>query len=269
MSPKSKATQDMKDVLRRNAVDIKIIFEQDQTASHQDFADCGKAKAIPKSMVTSFDVRDQRNNCSRLLVLNNPFLTHYVDATASHVNLSGGSRKIWSMSAIRLFVGYVHEAFVDESQKVHENVEGASEFIDALVRHLPQLSELEATRIAGGAGTTTGSLRDLLGGDIALRSIGMSLFARAFVHCKKHRIDYELMAERLSKLDWHMLDRERSEIPQEAPNYTELLIRAARPTWAPLLVIGEHRYRISAGGGANATWERIYAEVLQDLPLAA
>jgi len=48
-----------------------------------------------------------------------------------------------------------------------------------------------------------------------------------------------------------------------------LLIRAARPTWAPLLVIGEHRYRISAGGGANATWERIYAEVLQDLPLAA
>ena len=41
--------------LKRNAVDVKIVFESSRSDSHQDFADCGKAKSIPKSLVTTFD----------------------------------------------------------------------------------------------------------------------------------------------------------------------------------------------------------------------
>ena len=47
---------------------MKIVFESSRADSHQDFADCGKAKAIAKSLVTTFDVRDERNQRSRDLV---------------------------------------------------------------------------------------------------------------------------------------------------------------------------------------------------------
>lgn len=69
-----RVTEEKKEALRRNAVDVKIVFESSRSDSHQDFADCGKAKSIPKSMVTTFDVRDQRNRRSRELVSRSPFL---------------------------------------------------------------------------------------------------------------------------------------------------------------------------------------------------
>lgn len=64
-----KVVDDAKEALKRNAVDVKIVFENSRSDSHQDFADCGKAKAIPKSLVTTFDVRDRRNQRSRELVI--------------------------------------------------------------------------------------------------------------------------------------------------------------------------------------------------------
>ena len=43
-----KVTDGQKETLKRNAVDVKIVFEDSRNDSHQDFADCGKAKSIPK-----------------------------------------------------------------------------------------------------------------------------------------------------------------------------------------------------------------------------
>ena len=45
--------------------------------------------------------------------MNAPFLKAYVDATASNVNLSAKSRKIWSMSALRMFVSHVVDHYPD------------------------------------------------------------------------------------------------------------------------------------------------------------
>jgi hypothetical protein len=89
-----KISDDAKEALRRNAVDVKIVFEASRSDSHQDFADCGKAKSIPKSLVTTFDVRDKRNERTRELVKHSPFLSAYVDATASNVNLSEGGENV-------------------------------------------------------------------------------------------------------------------------------------------------------------------------------
>ena len=120
-----KISDDQKDALKRNAVDVKIVFEDSRSDSHQDFADCGKAKAIPKSLVTTFDVRDQRNYRSRELVKKSPFLSAYVDATASNVNLSSKSRMIWSMSAVRMFVAHVVERHSDANLSNEEKTDGA------------------------------------------------------------------------------------------------------------------------------------------------
>ena len=121
---------------------MKIVFEASRSDSHQDFADCGKAKSIAKSLITTFDVRDERNKRSRELVVNTPFLKAYVDATASNVNLSAKSRKIWSMSALRMFVSHVvdHYPVPDPDLTVDVKTADAESFFTALASTPPTLS---------------------------------------------------------------------------------------------------------------------------------
>jgi DNA-sulfur modification-associated len=258
-----KIKDDAKDALKRNAVDVKIVFESSRSDSHQDFADCGKAKAIPKSMVTTFDIRDRRNALTRELVKANPFLTAYVDATASNVNLSSKSRMIWSMSAIRMFIGHVIEHHPDSNLSDDQKTEGASDFVEALVRHLPQLKALDKARKEKNAEVTTGALRDLKGGDVALRGVGMAVFARAFLYCKEEEIDYDVMAAKLATIDWHLLSCERSEVPLGTTFSTDLY-KAAQPIWAHLLVVGENRYRVSSSfKDADMAWQKIVASLFE------
>ncbi len=261
--------EDGKEALKRNAVDVKIVFENSRSDSHQDFADCGKAKAIPKSLVTTFDVRDLRNRMSRELVLNNPFLSVYVDATASNVNLSSKSRMIWSMSAVRMFVAHVVEHHPDTNLSEDKKIEGAGDFFAALVRHLPQLSALDKARKEKNPSVTTGFLRDLKGGDVALRGIGMAIFARAFLYCKDEEIDFDAMASKLALIDWHLLACERSDLPS-GPTFSSEVGKKALPMWVHLLVIGESRYRVSSSSiDADAAWEKIRDMVLNEVRSAA
>jgi DGQHR domain-containing protein len=264
-----KVTDGQKEALKRNAVDVKIVFEDSRNDSHQDFADCGKAKSIPKSLVTTFDVRDRRNQRSRDLVQASPFLSKYVDATASNVNLSSKSRMIWSMSAMRMFIGHIVEHHPNVDWDETKKTAGAENFFAELVRHLPQLAALENARKDPTSEVTTGSLRDVQGGDIALRGIGMSIFARAYLHCVIEGVDFAQMAAKLATLDWNLLDCERSDLPS-GPTYAVEVAKHSRPMWAHLLVIGESRYRISSSSvDADSAWERICKHVFGDMQNAA
>ncbi|MGJ4993800.1 DNA sulfur modification protein DndB [Bradyrhizobium sp. HKCCYLS3077] len=257
-----KVEEQAKEALKRNAVDVKIVFENSRSDSHQDFADCGKAKAIPKSLVATFDVRDLRNQRSRELVMSLPFLSKYVDATASNVNLSGKSRMIWSMSAVRMFIAHIVDHHSNQDLTEAAKTAGAEDFFAALVRHLPQLAALEKARKDPSSDVTTGSLRDVKGGDVALRGIGMAIFARAFLYCVEHNMDFEVMAAALARLDWHLLSCERNELP-EGPTFGSEVIKNAQPTWAHLLVIGESRYRVSSSSvDADTAWDKICSQVL-------
>jgi hypothetical protein len=237
------------------------VFEESRSASHQDFADCGKAKAIPRSLVTTFDVRDQRNRRSRELVNATPFLAAYVDATASNVNLSSKSRMVWSMSAVRMFVSYVVDYHPNPGLSDEAKTARAEEFFTALTRHLPQLEALDKVRNDRLPAVTTGQLRDLKGGDVALHGVAMAMFARAFLHCVEHNLDFDAMAAKLATIDWHLLDRQRAEL-RTGPEFRGDLLSAARPIWAPLLVMGEDRYRVSSSSSdADAAWSRIVKQL--------
>jgi hypothetical protein len=263
-----KIEEDKKAALRRNAVDVKIVFEASRSDSHQDFADCGKAKAIPKALVTTFDVRDRRNQRSRQLVMNVPFLNAYVDATAANVNLSAKSKMIWSMSAIRMFVSHVVDHYPDEGLNESQKTDGAEAFFAALVRHQPQLKALSDVLTKPDPLITTGALRELRGGNIALRGIGMAIFARAFLHCKETGLDYESMAEALAKLDWYILNGEKADLPT-GPTYASEVRKLANPMWQHLLVIGDARYRVSSSStDADEAWRQIKAD-LPELQLEA
>jgi DGQHR domain-containing protein len=259
-----KVGDDAKEALKRNAVDVKIVFESSRSDSHQDFADCGKAKSIPKSLVATFDVRDSRNERSRHLVMNNPFLAAYVDATASNVNLSAKSRMIWSMSAVRMFIAHVIEHHPDKTLAEAQKTKGTEEFFAALVRHLPQLRALDKARKDPTSEVTTGSLRDVQGGDAALRGVGMAIFARAFLYCVEHDIDFEVMASKLAAINWHLLACERSELPS-GPTFASEVQKNAQPLWAHLLVIGESRYRVSSSSvDVDTAWGKITKQILDE-----
>lgn len=213
----NKVTPEQKEALRRNAVRFSVIFESVQSDSHQDFADCAKARSLPKSLVATFDARDRRNERSRELVKGIKFLTHYVDATAANINLPARSRKIWSMSAVRMFVAHVAEHGSVPDDNIGDKTRGAEAFFGALIRYLPQLKHLDKAMRAdpNSDEASAGSLRDVQGGDIALRGVGMAIFARAYLYCVENGIDFEAMAEELGSIDWHILKCERAELERQ------------------------------------------------------
>ena len=268
-SSDSEIDEAKKEALKYNAVDVKIVFEDSRPDSHQDFGDCGKAKTIAKSLIATFDVRDGRNKRSRDLVLNTPFLKAYVDATASNVNLSAKSRKIWSMSAIRMFVGHVvdhhHDAVPTQPvtrQQIDEATANAEAFFTALGTHLPQLHALDEVKDVKDPGVTAGQYGDLRGGDIALRGVGVAIFARAFLYCQEHGVSFKDMALKLATLDWHLLSREREELPREPSLYAGAVQQAVLPMWAHLVAFSEAGYRIrSSSEDANTAWSKIEAQL--------
>ena len=168
-----------------------------------------------------------------------------------------------------MFVAHVVEHHPNGDWDENQKTEGAEEFFAELVRHLPQLAALEKARKDPSSDVTTGSLRDIQGGDIALRGIGMAIFARAFLCCVTEDVDFALMAAKLGTLDWNLLDCERSELPA-GPTYATEVAKRSHPMWAHLLVIGESRYRISSSSvDADAAWEKICDKVFDGLHAAA
>jgi hypothetical protein len=252
-----------KDALRNNAVDVKIVFECSRPDSHQDFADCGKAKAIAKSLVTTFDVRDERNQRSRDLVVNTPFLRAYVDATASNVNLSARSRKIWSMTAVRSFIAFIVDSGEDGPESTtKERTDGAEDFIVALIRHLPQLRALDKVKDSTDPEVTAGQYRETRGGDIALRGVGMSIFARAFVYCRNYQVSFDDMASRLATVDWHLLNQEREDLPNDPTQYMSAVQKAVLPMWAHMIAVFENGYRVrTSAAEVDEAWRKMEAQL--------
>jgi hypothetical protein len=282
--------------LRSNAVSVTVIFERKRVDAHQDFADCAKAKPITGSLISTFDVRDIKNARAVELVSAMPFLLHYVDATAANVNLSTGSVKIWSMSAVRGFVTHVldHWPPADGSgQQIEatltEKLQGAETFLGTVIKHLPQLNTLDQARLEQEERRRTNvppktpmvreevpaTFRNKRGGDVILRGVGMSMLARAFVYCKEHGWPYEKMAEKLSEIDWHLLDCERDKLPNPETDdgrktFADEVRKHTNPIWSSLVVVGESRYKIgSSNDEANAAWARIVAKIDPAVAIAA
>lgn len=99
---------------------------------------------------------------------------------------------------------------------------------------------------------------------MALRGIGMAIFARAFLYCLEHEVDFDVMASKLAQIDWHLLACERADLPS-GPTFASEVQKNSQPMWAHLLVIGENHYRVSSSSvDANAAWEKICDRVLTE-----
>jgi len=178
------------------------------------------------------------------------------------VNLSAKSRKIWSMSAIRMFISHIVDHHRDQQLSVNEKTADAEAFITALAAHLLQLAALDKVKSDKDPDVTAGRFRDTRGGDIALRGVGMAIFARAYLYCREHDIDFDTMAAQLATIDWHVLTCERDELPNEPALYAGAVKEKALPMWGHLLAVGEAGYRIrSSSEDADAAWNKIRAQL--------
>lgn len=248
-------TDEHRDNLKANCIDVKIVFEAGQAQSHQDFADCAKAKPISNSISVAFDTRNEKNARATRLVKQVPFLERYVDATASGVNLSAKSVKIWSLNAVQMFVNHICEKHPNPVASVAQKTDGVERFFAALVRHMPQLVALAPIDVARGQ---TGIIREANGGDIVMRGAGMGIFARAYLYCTRTSFDYEEMAKRLAKLEWTVLTTSRESLPNTTDLYASAVRQAARPHWLGMLAISEIRYKVaSTSAHLDNAWQRI------------
>ena len=294
-SGNSFTTDQERENLGRNACDVKIIFEPKRVDAHQDFADCAKAKPITGSLIATFDVRDFRNRRAVKLVDSVPFLRHYVDATAANVNLSAGSIKIWSMSAVRGFVSHIQGRYPSDhalsgpevEEQLNDKMAGAEQFFDALIQQLPPFAALELARLEAEARKnvtptappthteTAKTFRNQKGGNVLLRGVAMSLFARAFEYANLNGLTYDAMAQSLALVDWSLLDCEKSELPNPDTDEGRQMFAAAvqqhlNPIWASMIIVGESRYKIgSSNEEVNQAWERIKTKYLVPLAHAA
>ena len=268
------AKPDEKEALKENSLPFVVVFEPSIDQLHQDFADCGKAKPISKSLLNTYDRRDDINRTTVDFVEGIEFVKAYTDATTNTVNLSGGSAKAWSMSAWRNFVNFVcgagntppHGQIHGRPVRPADKMETAASFIEACVRHIPQLADLEARRVAP-VGTTAGAapvdLRKHRGGSVLLRGVGLSILARAFAWAKSEGHDYDLVANALGTIDWNLLTVEKGSLPQnQPPVYAQAVLTAATPLWRSLIVINDLRYRVaSSTEHADHVWGLIKDQI--------
>lgn len=266
-----KVADALKEALRRNSVDLKIVFEPDLADAHQDFADAGKAQPIAKSVLASFDLRDERNQIAKDLVTSNAFLRIFVDATASSQNVPSKSPKVWAMSAMRMFVDQVvrlnqakAEAEAEEMKKsgvpvepveanpqaIEDALHGAVAFFEALITHVPTLRDLESHRNnPGNYPASPADLREQGGGDVVLKAAFLAIASRAFFMCREQGIRFNAMALALGSIPWQVLKGEKSDLDKDIEaspdaSYGEVLSRHLRPHLQPLVTVAEGRYRI-------------------------
>lgn len=85
-----------------DAVAVQIAIEDDVRRSHQDFADMAQTKALPKSLLTAYDLRDPINLVVANLIENSRLFKGRVDQTSP--SLSKGSRKLILSNWVRNLV---------------------------------------------------------------------------------------------------------------------------------------------------------------------
>lgn len=251
--------------LIENAISVIFVMEQDLDQYRQDFADCGKAKPIAKSLTTAWDRRDVGHRFATSLVEVNKHLAKVIDATSNSVNLSNNAKKAWSMSALHsatINIYTVEDVLPKEAseppaaRKEREkdqkeldlepppfhNPQRMSDFFDQIFIHIPILAEISA-----GTSAATFRLKPPhdRGGCVLLRGAGVAVLLQAYTYAIKTHMKFDVMAKHLGSLDWYVLKPDaRKQNPGEDAH--EYITANAYPAWKNLVVMmaGDSKFRL-------------------------
>lgn len=142
-----RGTQDGSDFMQ-TCVPVMMTIENDTSQVHQDFADAGKTRALPPSLLAVWDTRQPANSAVMAISERVPLLKGRVDATSTTVSRS--SPHIFLVNQIRQFVkhsltgntGIKEQKFHEEADNALGNRESRERWVDSRIAFLTVMSEI-------------------------------------------------------------------------------------------------------------------------------
>jgi len=204
--PKISGAIDEASELLEDGVAVQMTIENDLRRVHQDFADMALTKALPKSLLTAYDLRDPVNRLAYEIVEKTPLLKNRVDETSK--SLSKGSRYVALSNWLRgLITGviapnyfipeaeipkWVREELPSEEQ-VDELRDDLLHMFESMTRNVPALKEIAELNPLTPAANKVAGLRSqvLATTAVGLGISGMVLKAiRTQVRDRDKRLEY-------------------------------------------------------------------------------
>lgn len=199
----------------KDAVSVMITLEGTLTQVHQDFADCSKTRALPKSQLAAYDRRNPANGLVLDLIRNSALFSDKIDSTSK--TLSAQSPHLFLTNQVRqlmkeLLVG--DYAMADEQFETKalallgssstptyaRELAKFSDYINAVTEAIPLLRDI--------ASLPPGTPRNIIKerrkeGWICLTATGMVIIGRIGHELFKEQIaDWKTYADRLGSIDW-------------------------------------------------------------------
>jgi DNA sulfur modification protein DndB len=199
----------------RDAVSVMITLESALEQVHQDFADCSKTKALPKSQLAAYDRRNPANGLVLDLIRSCPLFNDKIDSTSK--TLSAQSPHLFLTNQVRqlvkeLLVG--DYALADDqfetkalallgssgTETYAAELEKFSSYTNLITETIPVLREIAAL--------PTGTPRNIIKerrneGWICLTATGMVIIGRIGHELFKGQVsDWQVVVRRLGDVDW-------------------------------------------------------------------
>jgi DNA sulfur modification protein DndB len=200
---------------QQDAVAVMITLESDLAQVHQDFADCSKTKALPKSQLAAYDRRNPANGLVLGMVENCPLFVDKIDSTSQ--TLSSTSANLFLTNQVRqlvkeLLVGdyaMADAAFEEKAKELlissdHLNYVAEQDrfvsYVDRVTEAVPVLKQI--------AHLPPGVPRNIIRerrqeGWICLTATGMVIIGRiGYELFKTGNPNWQQYADRLGAVDW-------------------------------------------------------------------
>jgi DGQHR domain-containing protein len=201
--------------LDQDAISVMITVEEDMSQIHQDFADCSKTKALPKSQLAAYDRRNPANGVVLDLIERCELFKGKIDSTSK--TLSKKSTKLFLTNQVRQMVkemltgqyAMADEAFEakakellgsSEDPRYKDIVSKFTAFVDRVTSAISVLKEISELS-EGPPRYRITELREE--GWVCLMATGLVIIGRiGFELFKNQMADWEEYADKLGAIDW-------------------------------------------------------------------
>ena len=136
------------EIFMTSSVPFLMTIEADTNQVHQDFADAGRTKALPPSLLAVYDTRQPANGAVMKIIEGTPLLKGRVDATSNTVSKS--SQFIFLVNQVRQFVkhsltgstGATETSFGEQADAAMTNQESRERWIRSRIAFLKVMTEI-------------------------------------------------------------------------------------------------------------------------------
>ncbi len=210
-----KMSEEKRNKFDDDAISVMITLEADLQQIHQDFADCSKTKALPKSQLAAYDRRNPANGLVLDIIEKCQLFNDKIDSTSK--SLSVNSTNLFLTNQVRQLVKELltgDYAMADdhfevkakellgssETKHYRSELERFTSFIDIFTESIPVLMQIANLP----AGTPRNIIKERRSeGWICLTATGMVILGRiGYELFKDDRRDWQEITKRLGSVDW-------------------------------------------------------------------